>query len=181
MSIVVRYSTVQMRVDAAGIAWLIPDPDERAEPHVIQRDVLDALTELIGDVDVRTIVIAGLPLAMFSGLPSAGASPVDVALAERLREVNERLWSSSKTLIIRRHVEGATLPAMPDAPAYVEPLTERELQVLSLASQGVPARQIGDRLFISERTVESHVGNAYRKLGIRSRGELVRRAVLFGF
>ncbi|ODQ96388.1 helix-turn-helix transcriptional regulator [Mycolicibacterium holsaticum] len=118
---------------------------------------------------------------MLNGLRRTDSLSVDVALTERLRALAAQLWSSSKTLIIRRHVEGARWPTSPDTPADTEPLTERELQVLSLACRGVPARQIGYRLFISERTVESHGSNAYRKLGIRSRTELVRRAVLFGF
>lgn len=98
----------------------------------------------------------------------------------RFRQLSEQLWNSSKTLIIRRH-EGVASATLPDAPAYTEPLTERELQVVAMACQGASARQMGDRLFISERTVESHVSNAYRKLGIRSRIELVRRAAYFGF
>lgn len=69
---------------------------------------------------------------------------------------------------------------MPDVPAYIEPLTERVVQVLAMACRGPSAREIGHRLFIGERAVESHVSNAYRKLGIRSRIELVGLAVHFG-
>ncbi|WP_366521390.1 helix-turn-helix transcriptional regulator [Mycobacterium sp.] len=69
----------------------------------------------------------------------------------------------------------------PDVPAYIEPLTERELEALAMACRGPSARGIGHRLFISEHTVESHVSNTHRKLGIRSRIELVRLAVYFGF
>jgi DNA-binding CsgD family transcriptional regulator len=46
--------------------------------------------------------------------------------------------------------------------------------------QGLSAREIGERLFIGERTAEMHIANAYRKLGVASRVELVRRAVELG-
>jgi pimeloyl-ACP methyl ester carboxylesterase/DNA-binding CsgD family transcriptional regulator len=55
-------------------------------------------------------------------------------------------------------------------------LTRREREVTDLAVQGLSAQQIGMRLFISERTVETHIAHAYRKLGIGSRVDLVRRA-----
>ncbi|GAA3178807.1 alpha/beta fold hydrolase [Blastococcus jejuensis] len=55
-------------------------------------------------------------------------------------------------------------------------LTRREREVADFAVQGLSAQQIGTRLFISERTVETHIASAYRKLGVRSRVELVRRA-----
>ncbi|MFF5077967.1 alpha/beta fold hydrolase [Actinoplanes sp. NPDC000266] len=60
-------------------------------------------------------------------------------------------------------------------------LTPREREVMSLAVQGLTARDIAARLFITERTVESHIEHAYRKLGVTSRIELVRRAAEWDF
>jgi DNA-binding NarL/FixJ family response regulator len=54
-------------------------------------------------------------------------------------------------------------------------LTRREQEVLDLALAGESARGIGERLFISERTAESHLANIYRKLNVRSRVELLTR------
>jgi DNA-binding CsgD family transcriptional regulator len=55
-------------------------------------------------------------------------------------------------------------------------LTSRELEVVQLAIEGLATREISERLFIGRRTVETHLTNAYAKLGIRSRVELVRIA-----
>jgi DNA-binding CsgD family transcriptional regulator len=55
-------------------------------------------------------------------------------------------------------------------------LTQRELQVARLAGQAYTAAEIGARLHISERTVETHLANTYLKLGISSRRELIRLA-----
>jgi DNA-binding NarL/FixJ family response regulator len=60
-------------------------------------------------------------------------------------------------------------------------LTPRQRQVARLAAQGFSAREIAERLFIGERTVETHLANAYAKLGIESKIDLVRRAEEFGF
>jgi ATP/maltotriose-dependent transcriptional regulator MalT len=55
-------------------------------------------------------------------------------------------------------------------------LTRRERQVVSLAVSGLTAREIGERLFIGERTVETHLANVYAKLGVGSRVDLLRIA-----
>jgi pimeloyl-ACP methyl ester carboxylesterase/DNA-binding CsgD family transcriptional regulator len=60
-------------------------------------------------------------------------------------------------------------------------LTQRESEIVQLALSGGTASDIARRLYISERTVESHLANAYIKLGVRSRVELARRAAEFGF
>lgn len=52
-------------------------------------------------------------------------------------------------------------------------LTDRERQVLDMAVHGLTAKQIGARLFISRRTVETHLGRARDKLGVRTKGELI--------
>jgi DNA-binding CsgD family transcriptional regulator len=59
----------------------------------------------------------------------------------------------------------------------LESLTPREHQVVALAVEGHTAREIGTRLFISPRTVESHLSMAYAKLGVRSRVDLVRKVL----
>jgi DNA-binding NarL/FixJ family response regulator len=59
-------------------------------------------------------------------------------------------------------------------------LTPRELQVLELLSDGHTMRQIATRLSISPRTVETHVGKLYRKLGVRTRLQAVSRAATLG-
>jgi DNA-binding CsgD family transcriptional regulator len=55
-------------------------------------------------------------------------------------------------------------------------LTARERQVLLMTMHGLTAAQIGERLFIGRRTVESHLDRAYGKLGVRSKREFIARA-----
>jgi DNA-binding CsgD family transcriptional regulator len=54
-------------------------------------------------------------------------------------------------------------------------LTPQELQVALIVAQGNTNREAAAALFVSPKTVEFHLGNTYRKLGVRSRAELVRR------
>jgi class 3 adenylate cyclase/DNA-binding CsgD family transcriptional regulator len=55
-----------------------------------------------------------------------------------------------------------------------EELTAQELRIALLAAEGKTNRQIGATMFLSPKTVEFHLGRAYRKLGISSRAELIR-------
>lgn len=57
-----------------------------------------------------------------------------------------------------------------------ETLTPREREVLHLVAEGLTSGEIAVRLFISPRTAESHRANLMRKLGLRSRTDLVRFA-----
>jgi LuxR family maltose regulon positive regulatory protein len=68
--------------------------------------------------------------------------------------------------------EASTLSAQP----LVEPLSERELQVLGLLSAGKSNREIADELVLATGTVKRHLYNIYGKLNVRSRLECVTRA-----
>jgi DNA-binding NarL/FixJ family response regulator len=56
-----------------------------------------------------------------------------------------------------------------DSMAYVENLTEREREILTLVAKGASNRQIGELLFITEGTVKNHMSNILSKLGLRDR------------
>ena len=66
------------------------------------------------------------------------------------------------------------------APDPYDTLTPREREVLTLAAEGHSNAEIGARLFISRRTVETHRARAMRKLELRSHVELVLFAVRRG-
>ena len=59
-------------------------------------------------------------------------------------------------------------------------LTEREREVLSVAAEGLTAREIADRLGVRERTVTTHLGRIYAKLGVGTRVAAIRVAAQSG-
>jgi two-component system response regulator NreC len=59
-------------------------------------------------------------------------------------------------------------------------LTRREREVLQLGAQGRTNAEIAERLCISRRTVETHRGKAFQKLGLRNQTDLVRYALRRG-
>lgn len=63
----------------------------------------------------------------------------------------------------------------------VEPLTERELDVLRLAAKGFTNKSIGVQLSISDRTVQGHLAHIFAKLQATSRTEAVMRGVSLGW
>ena len=62
----------------------------------------------------------------------------------------------------------------------MEPLTERELDVLRLVARGLTNKAIGVHLGISDRTVQGHLAHIFAKLQVSSRTEAVMRAVALG-
>jgi DNA-binding CsgD family transcriptional regulator len=63
-------------------------------------------------------------------------------------------------------------------PEARDQLTAQELQIAQLAAQGLSNREIGQRLYLSHRTISTHLYRVFPKLGITSRGELSSELVL---
>ena len=76
--------------------------------------------------------------------------------------------------LIRSYLEGDPK----DLPE--DPLSARESEVVKLIAEGYTSKEIGDTLFISEKTVERHRSNVLEKLGLRDRVALTRYAVRRG-
>jgi DNA-binding CsgD family transcriptional regulator len=70
--------------------------------------------------------------------------------------------------------EGARTPGLA-MPVSLSPLSPRERDIATLAARGESSKAIAERLFLSVRTVNNHLGSIYTKLGISSRGDLAAR------
>ncbi len=64
-----------------------------------------------------------------------------------------------------------------DTDQWKEKLTERESDILKEIVKGLSSKEIGDRLFISSRTVDTHRNNLMKKLDVHNTAELVRLAL----
>ena len=73
--------------------------------------------------------------------------------------------------------EGAAAAAAPAVP----PLSDRELEVLSLAARGLSNKEIAQRLGLSTWTVQTHLGHVFEKLGTSSRTQAVVRGLRAGW
>jgi LuxR family maltose regulon positive regulatory protein len=67
-------------------------------------------------------------------------------------------------------------PHRPAPQSLVEPLSQRELEVLELIARGLSNREIGERLYLALDTVKGHNRRIYRKLEVQRRTEAVARA-----
>jgi DNA-binding NarL/FixJ family response regulator len=106
----------------------------------------------------------------------AGDRPtVAIAEAEAARKALEQLGASRDAAAAAALLRSLGAPA-PAGPRQTGPLTKRESEVLTLLEQGLTNAEIGERLFISGKTVEHHVGRILTKLGLRSRTEAAARA-----
>ncbi len=66
-------------------------------------------------------------------------------------------------------------PAPISAPALSEPLSEREIEILTCLAQGLTNREIAERLFLAEGTVKNYVTNILGKIGTRDRTQAALR------
>jgi LuxR family maltose regulon positive regulatory protein len=66
------------------------------------------------------------------------------------------------------------------AEALIEPLSEREREVLALIAEGLSNREIADRLILSVSTVKAHAHHIYTKLDVGNRVQAVERARAIG-
>ncbi len=147
----------------------------------------------------RAVALAGPPEDRQAGLEAAvatlenGEARLELArviceLGAELRRLGER--NAARELLRRAYALATECGAMRLAarardelsrsgarlirePASgVEALTPSEIRVAELAAEGLTNREVAQALFVSEKTVETHLGRVYRKLGIKSRHAL---------
>jgi NarL family two-component system response regulator LiaR len=102
-------------------------------------------------------------------------------LVEAVRSVHSG-ESVLHPVIARKVIDHFSHPTTQSSEASeAETLTERELQVLKLASTGMTNKDISDRLCLSIRTVQAHLSAVFSKMGVGSRTEAVVQALRNGW
>lgn len=79
---------------------------------------------------------------------------------------------------VLEHFRTETRPAAQELP--YEQLTQRELQVLQSAADGLINKEIAERLFITEKTVKNHISNIFSKLNVNDRTQAILYALRRG-
>ncbi|MFC1920478.1 response regulator [Chloroflexota bacterium] len=69
----------------------------------------------------------------------------------------------------------------PDELSKETEVSEREMEILMLAAKGLSNQDIADKLFLSRRTIQAHLGNIFRKMDVGSRTEAVLQAIRRGW
>jgi len=95
--------------------------------------------------------------------------------AETLCDTIRRVHAGE--VFIQPEIASRTLrAALHPAGEFVEPLSDREREVLVMLAQGVPNKEIADRLHIAEGTVKNHVSNILGKLQVQNRTQAANLA-----
>lgn len=126
----------------------------------------------LADDDAASLLAAGEGFEALGCLLLAAEAFTVAAAAFRAggRAASGRAAATRAAALLAR-CEGARTPALAGIEAGAS-LTRRERDVAVLAAHGVPNREIAQRLVVSVRTVESHLAQTYRKLGVSDRREL---------
>lgn len=183
-----------LRIGLREVLRGLPDVEILAESGLAQglpaADVLvltsaDFIEELVEEQSPALLLLTSDPdeAARLSGLPVWGVLPADASaeeLSAALHALAEGLCVGSPALF-QRLLEQHRLPMPEEAEQIIDPLTERERQVLQLTAQGLANKQIASSLEISENTVKFHLSSLYAKLGVTSRTEAVRTGARRGW
>jgi DNA-binding CsgD family transcriptional regulator len=100
----------------------------------------------------------------------AEARPYLRAALERFEALGATRWAERARVELRASGETARRRD----PSTIDDLTPQELQIARMVGEGATNRDIAGRLFLSPRTIDFHLRNVFRKLGIKSRTELAR-------
>ena len=143
--------------------WVIPIQILRAILYLVRRDLPQALNALEAAMELAE------PEGFIQDFLDEG-EPMIRLLHEAVR--HEVKPEFAKLLL------GRFSPGRPaEKPiGLVEPLSEREIEVLKLVAEGLSNQEIASRLYLSLRTIKFHTGNIYGKLGVKSRTEAVSKA-----
>lgn len=118
--------------------------------------------------------LLGAPIQLGPGYTNIRRSAADSALEHLGPAAYDAAYARGNAMSLAEAMPVARRerPAVPEPPAPARPLTRREKEIAGLVAEGLGNREIADRLFLSKRTVDSHMEHIFTKLGFSSRTQL---------
>jgi LuxR family transcriptional regulator, maltose regulon positive regulatory protein len=121
---------------------------------------------------IRLFVDAGAPMAALLAQVAGRASPVAPYAARLLAAFPRTAGRGQRD----EYIDSGDSVLSPQSSALIEPLSEREREVLRLIADGHSNQEIADILVVAVSTVKRHINNFYGKLGVQSRTQALVRA-----
>jgi DNA-binding NarL/FixJ family response regulator len=147
----------------------------RATEQILQRQPqtrIVMLTMLEDDASVFNAMRVGA-----KGYLLKGADPQEVLSVIRAVAEGQALFGPAiATRLMNYFKELSTRPALPQIDPPFAELTDREMEVLRLISQGLNNQEIAQKLFLSPKTVRNHITNIFSKLQVADRAQAIVRA-----
>jgi DNA-binding CsgD family transcriptional regulator len=176
--------------DALALATTPDQPLVRLAAHRLLGEIETASTNRVAAeehltiaLDIATVCDAPFEraltlLALATLHVASGPADEVIPLVDEVRGICGRL--SATPTLARVDALAVRLPLQRSSPRYPTGLTQREVEILRLLPRGLSNLEIADTLFISPRTVQTHLSNVYAKLGAGGRAEAVAFAVGHG-
>ena len=149
----------------------------RGLPREARREFERALRIRRGQPGISPWATVEIQIRLASVLAGTGDRPGAVALAEEARLLLNSAPDGADALLDRLDRLEQRLAGHPPGVQAVDPLTDREVGVLRLLRGTLSMREIGRTLEVSQNTVKTHTSAIYRKLGVSSRQDAIRRGI----
>jgi len=168
---------MELKPDLVLMDIMMPKMNGIEVTKQIKADLPSTAILLLSGYSYDSYVLAALR-AGAAGFLSKGARSSELLEAVKAVRKGEPVLDPSLAYKILTQLVS---PGESDSRPHLEDLHDRELEVLKLAAKGMTNRAIAEELFLSERTVQTHFANIFRKLNVGSRTEAVLRALKAGW
>ena len=157
----------ELRPDVALLDIRMPGEDGVAVARKVKESSLPVSVVMLTSYDAQQYVLASL---------RAGARGFILKTATP-EEISRAIFTVAKGGF---YLDSEVASAVGEREFAPEALSAREREVLILASKGLSSKEVAARLFISERTVQTHLASIYDKLGAKNKTEALLLALKYG-